>query len=99
MTKQTSWDNVSQFESTTETFRRLNQETQKEGDRWFQENRKINFLFVLLQAKLAFFKTYFLKGSIVKGYLGFMQAVNGSLYDLLSYAKYWELTERKRGKM
>ncbi len=90
---------VSPSESFTETIRRLNQDTQKEGEQWFQENRRVAFWKVLLKAKWAFFKTYFFKGGIDKGYFGFMQAVNRFLYELLSYAKYWELTERKRGKM
>ncbi len=90
---------VSPSESFTDLIKRLNQDTQKEGERWFQENRRVAFWKIFLKAKWAFFKTYFFKGDIGKGYFGFMQAVNRSLYELLSYAKYWELTERKRGKM
>ena len=99
MTKQASCVNVSRSESVAEMFKRLNQETQAEGEKWFQEARQINFFLIFLKAKFAFFKTYFLKGSISKGYPGFMQALHSLLYQLLSYAKYWELTERKRGKM
>lgn len=99
MTKSPYCVNVSPSERTGEMFKRLNEETQIEGEKWFHEARRVNFFQIFLKAKFAFLKTYFLKGSIVKGYPGFMQALHGFLFQLLSYAKYWELTERKRGKM
>ncbi len=99
MTKTPSCDNVSQPESLNEMVRRLNQETQAEGEKWFQENRSISFLAVFLKAKFIFIRSYFFQGGILKGYSGFIQSIHNSLFQILSYAKYWELTERQRGKM
>ena len=101
MTKSASWDKLSPrfSENTAQIFKQLNQETQLEGERWFEEKRAVRPWQILFKAKLSFLYNYFLKGGIGKGYSGFMQAVYSLLYQLLSYAKYWELTERKRGKM
>ena len=83
----------------TETMKQLNEKTQLEGEKWFREKRKVSFFQILVRSKIAFLKAYLLQANIVKGFFGFMQSVNESLYLILSYAKYWELTERERVRM
>lgn len=83
----------------TETVRRLNTETDLEAQKWFREKQKILFPVVLWRAFRRFVSIYFFEGRYRDGFFGFMRAVNGSLYQLMSYAKYWELMERERGRM
>ncbi len=97
MTKYAYCDNVSP--SFKEKIGKLNLEAAEEGERWFRERRKISFGSVLFKSKLIFLKTFFLQGTLKKGYDGFTEALNHALYQLFSYARYWELTERERGKM
>ena len=80
-------------------IRTLNQETSEQADRWFQSKRKIPFAIVLLKMPALFLKAYFIQGAWRRGYGGFMEAVHQALYQLISYAKYWELKERERGLM
>lgn len=80
-------------------LKRLNEETSVEGEKWFREGRKIPFILILWRMAERFVVVYFFKGNLRYGYRGLMSAVNGSLYPLLSYTKYWELTERERGRM
>ena len=90
------YDEASSF---SEVVKQLNSETDAEGRRWFQEKRKVWFPAVFWRMFREFFGAYFLKGGWRSGYFGFMRAVNRSLYQLISYAKYWELHEGERGKM
>ena len=79
--------------------KKLNLETSFEAERWFREKRDIRLLAVLWKTVYQFVKVYFVKGAWRCGFLGFMAAVNSSLYQLITYTKYWELTERERGRM
>ena len=38
-----------------------------------------------------FFRTYLLKKGYKDGFIGFIVAIFASLYQILSYAKYWEM--------
>ena len=83
----------------TETVKQLNDETNREGEKWFREGRKVHLMFVFWNMLTRFIRMYFLNGRWRGGYVGFMEAFNASLYHLLSYTKYWELNERERGRM
>ncbi len=79
--------------------KKLNEDTSFEGEKWFREGRKVSLAVVFLKMFQQFITIYFVKGSWQYGYMGFMSAVNSSLYQLISYTKYWELKERERGNM
>jgi len=79
--------------------KKLNEDTSAEAEQWFREGRKVLLLVVFWNMFQQFITVYFVKGSWRYGYTGFMSAVNSLLYPLISYAKYWELKERERGRM
>ena len=79
--------------------KKLNEDTSIEAEQWFQKGRKVSLVIVFWKMAQQFVTVYFVKGSWRYGYMGFMSAVNSSLYQLISYTKYWELTERERGRM
>jgi hypothetical protein len=41
-------------------------------------------------------RTYFTKKSYKEGFVGFMVAYFAALYQILSYAKYWELRKNEK---
>ena len=86
-------------ENFADWVKRLNSETNVEAERWFRENRKIRLPIVFWNMLRNFVKTYFFEGGWRDGFFGFMRAANGSLYQLISYSKYWEFKERERGRM
>jgi hypothetical protein len=43
-----------------------------------------------------FMRTYFTKKSYKEGFVGFMVAYFAALYQILSYAKYWELRKNEK---
>lgn len=82
-----------------EMVKRLNAETELEAQKWFHKKRRIRFPAVLGRMVYRFVKVYFFEGGCQSGFHGLMCAANSSLYQLMSYTKYWELTERERGRM
>ncbi len=87
------------LETYTRQINDLNKETSLQADRWYKEKLSIRFFLLLIQMKFSFLKTYILGCNWTKGFYGFMIAFHQVLYPLFSYAKYWELKERERGKM
>lgn len=83
----------------TEAVRQLNLETDQESQNWYRGKRKVYLPVIFGKMILGFIRTYLFKGAWRHGFSGLMRAVNGSLYHLVTYVKYWELTERERGRM
>ena len=83
----------------TNMIGKLNHQTNFEARKWFREKRKVGVFTLSRKMLHRFFKAYFLQQGFRDGWIGFMLAVNGSLYQLLSYAKYWELKEREKGAL
>lgn len=72
-------------------FISLNNQTTLEAKKWIQDKRKINFSKILYKMFERFFKSFFLKKGYKDGVLGFMVCYSGSLYQLYTYVKYWEM--------
>jgi hypothetical protein len=69
------------------------------GVQWFREGKKIGVGHTLLRMMHRFAKSYFLRGGIFRGFQGFRVAVNAAFFQLLAYAKYWEMCEKEKGRM
>ena len=74
-----------------ELFRGLNGQTTLEAQKWFNEGRKVGVGLMLWKATDRFFRAYVAKKGYKDGVVGFVVAMNGALYQIFSYAKYWEL--------
>ena len=83
----------------SEKIRQMNAQTTLEAGQWFQADRKVSLWGALWRTAAAFLGSYVKEGQWSKGFTGFANAVNHSLYQLISYTKYWELHEQKRGRM
>lgn len=78
---------------------KLNRQTDLEAKKWFKVYRvnpekasyKMNFFHMLWRVTDRFFRTLIGKKAYRDGFIGFMLACFASLYQLLSFAKYWEI--------
>ena len=69
----------------------LNNQTTLEAEKWFDEKRKIGLARTLRKTCDRFLKAYILKKGFLDGFVGLMFAMSAGLYQLFSYAKYWEM--------
>jgi len=73
----------------------LNRQTSLEAEKRFHEKRKSGLFLCFYKALDRFMRAFILKQGFRDGFLGFMVAYYAALYQMMSYAKYWELKERK----
>ena len=79
-------------------FESLNNQTTLEARKWFNEKRKIGFFKMYRKFVDRFFKAYILKQGFRDGFLGLMAAYGNGLYQVMSYAKYWEMLRDGKNK-
>lgn len=72
----------------------LNRQTTLEAQKWIDTNRRMSFLHAFRRTVDRFFRTYLRKKAYKDGFIGFMIAVFASLYQIMSYAKYWQMRHR-----
>jgi len=80
-----SCPNLSQF------IHKFNRETSLEADKWVTDGRKVSFPNIFRKCLDRFFKNYLLKKGWQDGFMGFLMSCFHSLYQLFSYAKYYEI--------
>ncbi|MFA5389272.1 MAG: glycosyltransferase family 2 protein [Candidatus Omnitrophota bacterium] len=83
------------YEDFAELFRGLNSQTTLEARKWVDDKRKIGAGLVFWKALDRFFRAYVRKKGYKDGMVGFVVALNGALYQVFSYAKYWELKKNE----
>lgn len=83
------------YEDFAELFRGLNGQTTLEARKWFNEKRKIGFGKMLWKALDRFFRAYVRKKGYKDGMVGFVVALNGALYQVFSFVKYWEMLRKE----
>lgn len=79
----------------SELIRKMNRETTLEAEKWIEDGRKVTLAKTLRKAFHRFIKYYFQRGGWREGHMGFIMCAFHSLYQFLTYVKYWEATERK----
>ena len=83
------------YEDFSELFKGLNNQTTLEAKKWIDDKRKMSMGIALWKAMDRFFRAYVRKKGYKDGVVGFVVALNGALYQIFSYAKYWELNNKK----
>ena len=68
----------------------LNAQTTLEAEKWFRENRKIGLLKLFRKMADRFLRRYLFKKGFKDGVMGLIIASADSLYQFLSFVKYWE---------
>ncbi len=79
------------YEDFSELIGSLNGQTSKEAQKWIATGRKMSLAKALWRAADRLFRSFIAKKGYRDGVVGLMVALNGSFYQILSYAKYWEL--------
>lgn len=69
---------------------KINSQTTWEAKKWVDDKREISLGKALWRAIDRFFRGYIRKKGYKDGFIGFMVGIFASLYQVMSYAKYWE---------
>ncbi len=72
----------------------LNRQTTLEAKKWIETNRQMSFGRALWRTVDRFFRRFIGRKGYKDGFVGFMIAVFDSFYQIVSYAKYWEMSRR-----
>ena len=86
-------------------LKKLNKQSSLEAKKWFdvykvnpkKANYKMNLTHALWRCLDRFFRAYLRKQGWRDGFRGFMISFFASLYQIISYAKYWEIKNRLKG--
>lgn len=73
-------------------LQKLNGQTTLEARKWVDDKRTMKLSKALWRAFDRFFRAYISKKGYKDGFVGFMFAYFASLYQVMSYAKYWQMT-------
>ncbi|MBM3251981.1 MAG: glycosyltransferase family 2 protein [Candidatus Omnitrophica bacterium] len=85
-----SYKNIEDF------FHKLNNQTTREAQKWFDQNKPMRLGRFLWRTTDRFFRTYVGRKGYRDGFMGFVVAFCAGFYQFLSYLKYRELA-RERG--
>jgi glycosyltransferase involved in cell wall biosynthesis len=72
----------------------LNRQTTLEARKWIRTGREMPRVRILRRTVDRFLRVYFRKKGFKDGFVGFMVAFFAALYQIMSYAKYWEMKRR-----
>jgi len=79
----------------TDAISKLDRQTDLEAKKWFREKRKVGVLGTVRKMIDRFCRAYFKKEGHKDGVIGLFMAVNAGMYQFLSFAKCWEMKNRK----
>lgn len=77
---------------------KLNRQTTLEAQKWIYTRRKMTFGIAFWRTIDRFFRKFIGKRGYLDGFMGFMLAVFDSIYQITSFAKYWELKRKDARK-
>ena len=86
-----SWRDFAHF------FDKVNSQSTLEAKKWIYSKRKMSLPHAIWRTVDRFFRRFFRKKGYKDGFYGFMVAISDSLYQILSYAKYWEMKRNSNG--
>lgn len=84
------------FRDISHFISKLNNQTTLEAQKWITDGRKVSLPRIFFKAWERFFKNYVTKKGYADGFLGFFMSLCHSLYQLFTYAKYWEIKTDKK---
>ena len=70
---------------------KMNRQTTLEAQKWVADGRRVTLRTALWRTCDRFVRAYVMKRGYRDGYLGYVMAVMGGMYQFISFAKYWEL--------
>ena len=79
------------YKSFEDFINKLNNQSTREAVKWIRTERQVTLGHALWRTIDRFFRTFLMKKGYKDGFIGFIVAIFASLYQILSYAKYWEM--------
>ncbi|MBN1587218.1 MAG: glycosyltransferase family 2 protein [Candidatus Omnitrophica bacterium] len=76
---------------------KLNRQTDLEARKWAEDGRKMSLGRAIRKTLDRFFRAYLMKKGYRDGFMGFVAAVFGGLYQFVTYAKYREIMAGREG--
>ncbi len=76
----------------------LNRQTTLEAEKWIQTGRQMSLGRAVWRTLDRFPRSFIRKQGYKDGFIGFMIAFFASLYQIISYAKYWEMKRRNEAR-
>jgi len=70
---------------------KINKQTTLEATKWVKDKRPMGLGRALRRTADRFLRTFLRKKAYKDGFVGFVVSVMGGFYQILSYAKYWEM--------
>jgi len=86
------------YDDFSNLFAKINHQTNFEAKKWVRDKRKMSLGLCCWKAFHRFFKAYILKQGFREGVLGFVMAFAGGYYQMITYAKYWELKNSNKNQ-
>ncbi len=78
------------YRDLTDFVQKMNYQTSLEAQKWVQDGRRMTLGKALWRTLDRFLRAFLGKGGYRDGVWGFVVAATGGMYQLLSFAKYWE---------
>lgn len=82
------------YEDFEDFLQKMNKQTTLEATKWVKDGRRMGLGRALRRTVDRFLRAFLRKKGYKDGTVGFVLAVFGGLYQILSYAKYWELKQK-----
>ena len=73
----------------------MNKQSSLEATKWVKDKRRMGKGRALWRTYDRFMRSFFRKKAYKDGFIGFMVSIFAGFYQILSYAKYWELKKTK----
>ena len=83
------------FKDFSNFLSKFNRETDLEAEKWVLDKRKMSFGLAFYKSTDRFFRAYLTKKGYRDGFLGFILSCFSSWYQLVTYAKYWEIKQKE----
>jgi glycosyltransferase involved in cell wall biosynthesis len=84
------------YRNFSDVINKLNNQTTREAIKWFKEKRKISLPKALRKTADRFLKAFIIKKGYKDGFRGFFLALVSGLYQIISFAKYWEMQKESK---
>ncbi len=73
---------------------KMNTQTTLEAQKWIRDKRKMSLGKAIWRTYDRFMRSFFRKKAYKDGFVGFIISIFAGLYQILSYAKYWEMKSK-----
>jgi len=84
------------YKSFEDFVNKMNKQTTLEAIKWMKDKKRMSRGRAFWRTYDRFMRTYFTKKAYKEGFTGFMVALFAGLYQMLSYAKYWEMLKKQK---